>query len=702
MDACRIANIQALGMSTTKNIIGLNFSGSSLVLTTSSQIQVFKSLQNDAVSSLGWTTRPNPSDELTHPAIMVDKNTFAAVKAKRNIIFWNKNKKMLKGDGMGSISVDGVAHVLSSPGMPLHLISITEKGKISLFNVDGGVKTLSSLNLQAKGTSAALTVLGASLTSTSHWNFLSVVYTARKECHLKVFLVSSPQVVCVFDQKLETPSDECSILKCATEIVSSVHNNTTVHLFVKPLWSNGILQFGKAKIQIPAGFRKQNPSNHRVNSKLLADQVRKNRLFVKFERHLKGFIDYSKKGDLSNLCSVSPMKDSLVSVLYPCDDKFSLTIWDSVYGVVVGHRMLDLSPSQKSKLVMADNGKDTFVVANGKNGLSVHYKAMAPTLASVAGRMRDTIPFLEDTSCLHPPVTAVARLDVYCNGSSEDALGLSKQEMKCQNDLKNAKNVKEFSSVLKAFLSADSCVVSHSFSQTVVQEVLSRPTENLWNGLQTLLKSHVVSAKANNNLLPALIKAKELDTIKSMLTYVHDIPEKALVRLARFTLSLDPVYGKDHENGFAGLVEEILGLIVSYPRNDVFLQRALQELIPAETMCMLTVLKRLLTHSWFPNKLELGAEPESKKRRMALPPHMLDWTALVLDGSFSVLVAGADTELLQLLEGLNSLVKMEKQFCHSALALCPQLEHTIESIKNGVIPTNNATVAEYCVEVLQI
>lgn len=305
----------------------------------------------------------------------------------------------------------------------------------------------------------------------------------------------------------------------------------------------------------------------------------------------------------------------------------------------------------------------------------------------------------------------------------------------------------------------DTELSSRDPSQAEVSALVARCLEDcdlgLWSPLRRLLRTRRVSASANPELLPVLIREGQIELLEECLRCVSDISEADLVGILRFVTCRanvddlrDFVRGKfrrSHEQPHAptsddticaAAVEHFVALLVRAPRNDVFMQRALRKLSAPEVVVLLTVLNRLL-HKYAEHFLDVpsiarggagGAEKQKSKRgrsksssgegdaeagtgmevlwhgatpKTKVPAlgQVIDWARMLIDAHFSqlVLLAKGDAQLRDRVMELQTLVAEEVGLCEAVSGLRGQLAHVLNKEPLPVAP-----VPGYSIDVLDI
>ena len=189
---------------------------------------------------------------------------------------------------------------------------------------------------------------------------------------------------------------------------------------------------------------------------------------------------------------------------------------------------------------------------------------------------------------------------------------------------------------------------SQRFIHEVLQMSLSSPQHFAEDVLAHLIQSHAVSATLEDNLIPALIERQNFRLLDCCLMCVHDIPESQLLHILQHGLSgaADDELAKyaaarEAETGLPAALEgdaardAFLYLVLSAPRNDVFMDAYLRNLDYKQSLFLLRLLHSLLKKHLASLDTSLRA---ATCQRIPSLAQTIDWLCMVLDAHFARIV----------------------------------------------------------------
>ncbi|KAL6066891.1 hypothetical protein QOT17_009252 [Balamuthia mandrillaris] len=209
-----------------------------------------------------------------------------------------------------------------------------------------------------------------------------------------------------------------------------------------------------------------------------------------------------------------------------------------------------------------------------------------------------------------------------------------------------------------------------------------------WEPLATLLHTQEVYTQSCPTLVPTLIEKDKLQLLRDLLLYCTDISDTELTRLATYFLSFLEHDSRKETNKesntkvqtflevlqridvadagkctVVGGVNKFINMIVSKPKNDVFMLSCLRVLSIPHVMHLLSHLK-----SWVLYYCRTTSNTKaSKKMHWVIPPlaNVVDWINLLIDSHLSSII---------LMEECHSLVREVKTVIEEELKVCEKLE----------------------------
>eukprot|EP00742_Colponemidia_sp_Colp-10_P005370 GILJ01005738.1.p1 GENE.GILJ01005738.1~~GILJ01005738.1.p1 ORF type:complete len:779 (+),score=141.39 GILJ01005738.1:83-2338(+) len=256
----------------------------------------------------------------------------------------------------------------------------------------------------------------------------------------------------------------------------------------------------------------------------------------------------------------------------------------------------------------------------------------------------------------------------------------------------------------------------HNLSAYFIGRAMDESLEKgYWGAVSTLLLTDCVSSQSNAQLIPILIENRQLSLLEMVLTHVHDIDESNLVKLLRFFLSgMETSLAEEHIKGKAkereadpmtigGIQlegdtanEAFLYLVLSAPRNDVFLHTALSSLTLQETKVLLSYLRKWIIR--FSKKHDKQIKLQNKNRhKQRLPSfaQIIDWVSIVMDSHFTELILVPDFKPLLL--DIQRLIAYQIRYCESIEGLKGCMSHFIHRVEMPAAP-----IPDYSIEMLQL
>lgn len=186
--------------------------------------------------------------------------------------------------------------------------------------------------------------------------------------------------------------------------------------------------------------------------------------------------------------------------------------------------------------------------------------------------------------------------------------------------------------------SSKSTLYAAAIVRSAVQRCLA---DNYWHPLARIVRSGQVSARAVPEMVPTLMSQAQLNLLDLVLIHVHDIAESTMVQLVSYFLAPDDATmvafstvdkdGGSDSKRFS--TDYFLCLILSRPRNDALLLRAMRTLPVAQAMALLEFCQRWL-EEYFKNT-SVALKKTSKAPSYA---QVLDWIMLLLDAHFTSLL----------------------------------------------------------------
>jgi hypothetical protein len=194
--------------------------------------------------------------------------------------------------------------------------------------------------------------------------------------------------------------------------------------------------------------------------------------------------------------------------------------------------------------------------------------------------------------------------------------------------------------------------------------------------------------------------------LEDVLIHVHDLPDHNLVKILQFIVSqADPVElthyvrEKEKREHTRYLLQDqsgqdhFLDLILSSPRNHVFLTRDLKVLSSSEIAFLMKYL-----NSWLVRLKERSEESLKRKAKSRLPKmaQILDWIAMMIDAHFTQLVVANHHH--HVLIDIYEQVQEQLQRCDEVEELKGFL--SLFERHNTTLPAKN--ISNYSIEVLQL
>eukprot|EP00696_Hemimastix_kukwesjijk_P001383 gnl/Hemi2/11754_TR4034_c0_g1_i1.p1 gnl/Hemi2/11754_TR4034_c0_g1~~gnl/Hemi2/11754_TR4034_c0_g1_i1.p1 ORF type:complete len:739 (+),score=187.30 gnl/Hemi2/11754_TR4034_c0_g1_i1:83-2299(+) len=369
------------------------------------------------------------------------------------------------------------------------------------------------------------------------------------------------------------------------------------------------------------------------------------------------------------------------------------------------------------------------------------------SLATSLGRLRPSATFLhteEQSQSIHPPLSATANLQALISQLDVSAPGVSAEmdvepelleqwfgsdatagsagvvgeadELNALRQLTDPSKTPDhakFREVLRAHIDRSQrpssgkteentaegrswgVYLSPHFVAGVVERCLA---SHFWDSLVEVVRSNLVSAHTSPSLFAVATQHNQLELLEAVLMHVHDIPEEELVGLINYFIGLkDSQALKDYigNRQVAPAVDLpldfFLMLIVSAPRNDVFLLSFLKRLSLSEVIILL----RFLVKWWSKHESLPPASLKIPDVRTPSFTQVLGWISLVTDSHFAELVLVDDCQ--QLVKTMQRLGRSQVKLLANLLELKAYLGHFLVG---KPIPVTE--VPDYSIDILDI
>lgn len=404
----------------------------------------------------------------------------------------------------------------------------------------------------------------------------------------------------------------------------------------------------------------------------------------------------------------------------------SLTIWDTVYGVVQHVQTVSgVSSSTSKKTKKTKKSKTSSLSVQQANSLfaaSDRYFAFTSNgftyvfetpsnsgalLSMALGRMEETQEYLAaevEVEPVHLPtidfkVTSESKIDQseLLDGLSKhletDAGKASEGEKDAADtlcDTNKTKTLKSFKTAFSKFLSGVSASTSGNnkrkipggstpsskrtsknlnLSQYFVSRVGRRCVEShFWEPLITLLESNVFSVNYAPEMVSVLTEEKETATLEKVLIHVHDIVESDLVRVVKFatdSIKSGSQIGEDFRlDEEDHPMENFLHMVLSSSNSPDRLTNALASLPIENVVIFMRYLHKWVTRYW--NNAERNIRASAEGNRIPSFAMVLVWCSAVIDAHFAEICTMR--ELDSLVMELQTLISVQH------LGVCEQME----------------------------
>ncbi|KAG0170608.1 hypothetical protein DFQ30_002234 [Apophysomyces sp. BC1015] len=178
--------------------------------------------------------------------------------------------------------------------------------------------------------------------------------------------------------------------------------------------------------------------------------------------------------------------------------------------------------------------------------------------------------------------------------------------------------------------------LSHRLVSSVIRRCFTssneKPDASFWPTevvLYLIAKDHLRSSYIENGLIKELLQREAWSMIPLALESVKDIPETDLITILQELIKLNGTTTEWTER-----FPRYLEMVISAPRNDIFLQQALKRLTPAE---LPTILNALV--DWFNNPTEdTVMTNEAMCSEVTKYTNMVDFTNCLLDIHFPTII----------------------------------------------------------------
>ncbi|KAK9721540.1 hypothetical protein K7432_003346 [Basidiobolus ranarum] len=165
--------------------------------------------------------------------------------------------------------------------------------------------------------------------------------------------------------------------------------------------------------------------------------------------------------------------------------------------------------------------------------------------------------------------------------------------------------------------------------------------------IEFLIRNELVSSSCvEGGILAALVERKAWSLVELSLTHLHDIPEDDSVALIKDQLQ-EILSSTEDESEIPEIPQDsnaarLLSLVISAPRNDIFMQNSLRKLTVQEVAAVMKVLSQWI-EAW--NQIggcatQHNKASKTKRKELNLPLYdtIIDYASLLFDSHFTTLI----------------------------------------------------------------
>lgn len=640
-----------------------------------------------------WSVKP--AFKFSHPSFQHHKsNEFYAVREKKTIYAWSEKQEMEKGSLRQT--TEEISHILPSP-IDDSLIIVYENRNVSILSSQ--LKDVTTYKKISEKYSEAKILWCHSMKIKSEARIL--ILALYNESYMIFSLIWDPQDKSLGDMESYTlkkvPTGNVFPISCTyeneTNLIHVVWSNVNWQIF--ELVSHGQIHSEIfPKLQIPIGC---------YDNPLLGLSKEKQNAVSAFGRC--GF----------DCVSIQP---SYVAMVGRQKGSNLITIWDSKFGTVHSTQNFERSSQEPSEITehteikircSSSSSGGQLIITDLASIWICQFECPQVTLLEVIGKMKDTSKLLDKKGAenlIIPPLSSVNK-PFQENWKQVEARDKTEREViESLVSSKSTPTKESFTSVFMDYVKKEETrksILSHNFIKSTINRCVLEKNFFAEEVLEYLINSKSVSS-SEDNLLSLIISRKNLRLLACFLLNVHDIAEPQLAQILKFILSevdtktlsvfvenlqkteIDVIFEGDHPRDY------FLYLIVSAPRNDIFLESCVKSLSFEEVVATLGFLKKMLLRY-----LDKDEKSLRKSLTTQLPTHaqVIDWVALMLDAHFSQLILTKESH--SLLKETQEIVLKQLEACERIETLKGQLEYFMYAKKS-----TNHGIKTYSVEVLHI